>query len=105
MTGIIETSQKGVATLNAIMQLKQTVEIKTNKLGKRSADARILLNALYKKPIISPAETANLINKTPQTAYNLIADLEREGILQEITGAQRNKLYSFGPYINLFYKL
>jgi Fic family protein len=102
LTGIKETAQKGVETLNAIMQLKQSVEIQIDKLGKRGADARILLDALYKKPIISPAETVGLINKTPQTAYNLIADLEREEILKEITGAQRNKLYSFEPYMNLF---
>jgi len=104
LTGIIETAQKGVETLNAIMQLKQAIEVKTDKLGKRCKDARILLDALYKKPIISPTETAILINKTPQIAYNLIADLEREEILREITGAQRNKLYLFEPYIKLFYK-
>jgi len=104
LTGITETAQKGVETLNAIMQLKQTIEIKINKLGKRGADARILLDALYKKPIISPSETIAIINKTTQTAYNLISDLEREGILKEITGAQRNKLYLFEPYINLFDK-
>jgi len=104
LTGIIETAQKGVDTLNAIMQLKQEVEVKTDKIGKRGSDAKILLNALYKKPIISPAETATIINKTPQTAYTLISDLEREGILKEITGAQRNKLYLYEPYINLFRK-
>jgi len=91
-----------VETLNAIMQLKQSIEIKIDKLGKRGSGARILLDVLYKKPIISPAETITLINKTPQTAYNLIANLEKEGILKEITGTQRNKLYSFEPYINLF---
>ena len=103
LTGIIETAQNGVETLNAIMQLKKEVEFKTDKLGKRGADAKILLDVLYKKPIISPAETATLINKTQQTAYNLIADLEREGLLKEITGTQRNKLYLFEPYISLFY--
>ena len=102
LTGIIETSQKGVETLNAIMQLKQMVEKQIDTLGKRGADARILLDSLYKKPIISPAETITLINKTPQTAYNLISNLEKLEILKEITGAQRNKLYSFEPYINLF---
>ena len=102
LEGITETAQKGVETLNAIMKLKQTIEIKIDKLGRRGLDARILLDALYKKPIISPSETIALINKTPQTAYNLISDLEREGILKEITGAQRNKLYLFEPYINLF---
>jgi Fic family protein len=105
LTGIMETAQKGVETLNAIMQLKQGVETQIAKLGKRSGDARILLDALYKKPIISPAETVVLINKTPQTAYNLIADLEKKEILKEITGAQRNKLYSFELYLNLFDKL
>jgi hypothetical protein len=51
------------------------------------------------------AETIGLIGKTPQTAYNLIADMEKVEILKEITGAQRNKLYSFEPYIHLFDKL
>ncbi|MDR0541911.1 MAG: Fic family protein [Dysgonamonadaceae bacterium] len=105
LTGIIETSQKGVDTLNRIMQLKQSLEKQIDTLGKRGADARLLLDALYKKPIVSPAETVTLINKTQQTAYNLIADLEKLEILKEITGAQRNKLYSFEPYINLFDKL
>jgi Fic family protein len=104
LTGIIETAQESVETLNNIMQLKQSVEKQIDTLGKRGADARILLDSLYKKPIISPAETIILINKTPQTAYNLIADLEKMEILKEITGAQRNKLYSFEPYINLFDK-
>lgn len=105
LTGIVETSQKGVETLNSIMQLKQKLEEQIDTLGKRGKDARILLDSLYKKPIVSSAETAALINKTPQTAYNLIADLEKLGILKEITGAQRNKLYLFESYINLFDKL
>jgi Fic family protein len=102
LAGIVETAQKGVETLNGIMQLKQMVEKQIDDLGKRGVDARVLIDFLYKKPIISPAETVNLINKTPQTAYNLIADLEKLKIIKEITGAQRNKLYSFEPYINLF---
>jgi Fic family protein len=102
LVGIVETAQKGVETLNGIMQLKQMIEKQIDDLGKRGADARVLIDFLYKKPIISPAETINLINKTPQTAYNLIADLEKLKIIKEITGAQRNKLYSFEPYINLF---
>jgi Fic family protein len=105
LSGIVDTAQKGVETLNGIMQLKQSVEMKIDTLGKRGADARILLDFLYKKPVISPTETIKLISKTPQTAYNLIADLEKMEILKEITGAQRNKLYSFEPYIYLFDKL
>jgi Fic family protein len=102
LTGVEETAKKGVKTLDAVMQLKNSVEKQIDKLGKRGADARILLDCLYKKPIVSAMETITLINKTPQTAYNLIADLEKIEILKEITGAQRNKLYSFEPYMKLF---
>lgn len=102
LTGIVETARIGVETLDAIMQLKSYVEKQTEKLGKRGADARILIERLYKNPIVSAAEVIILIDKAPQTAYNLIADLEKEGILKEITGAQRNKLYAFEPYIKLF---
>jgi Fic family protein len=102
LAGIIETAQKGVDTLTAIMRLKQSIEIQTDRLGRRGAYARILLDHLYRKPVISVAEATGLINKTPQTAYNLMTDMEKLGIVKEITGAQRNKLYSFEPYIHLF---
>ncbi len=102
LTGIIETSQNGVATLDAVLQLQQSVDNRISKLGKRAADAKIIIDYLYKKPILSVSTVIGLINKTPQTAYNLIADLEKEGILKEITGAQRNKLYLFKEYLDLF---
>jgi Fic family protein len=102
LTGVMETAQKGVDTLAAVMQLKSIVERQIDGLGKRGTDARILLDYLYKKPIVSVAETITIINKTPQTAYNLISDLEKQGILKEITGAQRNKMYLFDPYMQLF---
>lgn len=102
LTGILETAQKGVKTLDTIMQLKKSIDKQIDILGKRGADARLLVNHLYKKPIISAAQVIDVINKSPQTIYNLIADLEKMEIIKEITGAQRNKLYSFDPYIKLF---
>lgn len=102
LTGILETAQKGVKTLDTIMQLKKSIDKQIDSLGKRGTDARLLVNHLYKKPIISAAQVIDVINKSPQTIYNLIADLEKMEIIKEITGAQRNKLYSFDPYIKLF---
>jgi Fic family protein len=102
LTGIIETSQKGVETLDAVMQLKNSIEKQIDQMGKRGADTRVLIEYLYKKPVVSPADVVRLIGKAPQTAYNLIARLEKETILKALTNAQRNKLYSFAPYIRIF---
>ncbi len=102
LTGVIETAQKGVETLDAIMQLRKHIEKQVDTLGRRGQDARIIVDYLYKKPIISPSEMIQFMEKSPQTVYNLIADLERMEIIQEITGAQRNKLYLFKPYMDCF---
>ena len=102
LIGVIETSKKGVETLDAILQLQRSLEIRTDRLGIRSSDVRQIINYLYKRPIISVSEVTTLINKTQQTAYNIISDMEKVGIIKEITGAQRNKLYLFKEYMDLF---
>ena len=54
--------------------------------------------------MISINETAGLLNTSHQTANALIKKLEEMNILQEITGYDRNKLYLFERYFNLFIK-
>ena len=39
---------------------------------------------------------------TAASAYKLITELERFGILREITGGKRGKVYAFHAYIKLF---
>jgi Fic family protein len=102
LTGVIETAKKGVETFNSILLLQKSVDRSLEKMGKRSADAHLVMHYLYKKPVISVAVVTNIIGKTQQTAYTLISDLEEAKILHEITGLQRNKLYAFRDYINLF---
>lgn len=43
-----------------------------------------------------------ITKKSKATNYKLLDDLENMGILKEITGAQRNKLYVFNDYLELF---
>jgi Fic family protein len=102
LAGVIETAKNSISTLDAILHLQKRLETHFDTLGKRGANARTLINYMYKKPIISASTAIKLIQKSPQTAYNLIADLEKVKILEEITGTQRNKLYSFKPYISIF---
>lgn len=102
LTGVIETAKKGVETFNAIMQLARYTEEKITKLGVRSADAHKVIEHLYSNPIIDAQRVAEIIGKNPQSAYQLIAKLESLQIIEEITGAQRNRLYLYKEYLNLF---
>lgn len=102
LTGVIETAKKGVTTFNGIMQLQKILDAKIKSLGSRSGDARKVIDYLYTQPIIEVDKVEELIQKSNVTAYKLIASLEELDILKEISGAQRNKLYVFKDYLNLF---
>ncbi len=102
LTGIIETSKKGTQTFNAILNIQQTLDERLKPLGSRAADARLVFNELFKNPIIQVNQVEDIINKSNVSAYKLINDLEELGLIKEITGGQRDKLYAFHEYIELF---
>jgi len=102
LTGIIETSKKGVTTFNGILQLQKNLDIKLKSLGNRNVNARKVVDYLYTQPVIDVTKVEEIIQKSNVTAYKLISDLEQLDILKEISGAQRNKLYVFKDYLDLF---
>ena len=102
LTGIIEISEKGITTFENIFKLQKTLNERIATLGVRAVDANKVLNRLYKNPIIDAAEVGQICVKSPRIAYKLIADMEKIGVLKEITGGQRGRLYAFQEYIDLF---
>lgn len=102
LIGIIETAKNGITTFDNILQLQKISEEKIQRLGTRTANAQKVLNALYQRPIIDPASIGVLTGLSAASAYKLTADLERLGILNEVTGSKRGKLYVFEEYLNLF---
>lgn len=102
LTGIIETAKKGVTTFDGILQLQKSLEIKLKGLGNRSLNAQKVIDYLYTQPVINVVKVEAIIQKSYVTAYKLINDLEELEILREISGAQRNKIYVFKDYLDLF---
>lgn len=102
LTGVIETAKKGVETFNQIMQLSKQSEAKISQLGARSSDARKVIEYLYQQPIIDAQRVSAVIGKRVQSAYQLIKKMENAHIIEEITGAERNKLYMYKDYLNIF---
>ena len=103
LVGVIETSKKGVETFQKIIRLRDDVELnKLIKMGRKQGDAKRFVNELYKQPILDGATSASLLNIHVSTANRLIADFQKLGILKEITGYKRNRIYAFDEYIKLF---
>jgi len=102
LQGIAETATKGRDVFRQVLALRTEVELAVLTLGKRAANARQLLNLLYRKPIVSAADIERNLSVSPPTANALIRDFEQLGLLQEITGQQRGRAYVFDRYLSLF---
>ncbi len=102
LAGIIETAKKGITTFDSILQLQKQIELEIQKLGSRGINAQKIINYLYDKPLVNAEKVSEVAGISSPSAYKLIADLEKIGILKEITGGQRSREYVFDKYIKLF---
>lgn len=103
MEGVRQTAQNSIETFRAIIALRQEIEQHTIlALGKKTKLAQRFLQDLYSKPITDSKETATLLSINPSTALRLIEDFIRLGILKEVTGYKRNRVFVFEQYLELF---
>jgi Fic family protein len=103
LQGVAETATKGRDVFRQVLVLRTEVEHGVLVLGKRAANARALLNLLYRKPLVSANDIETALSVSTPTANALIRDFERLGILKEITGQQRGRAYAFDRYLSLFF--
>jgi hypothetical protein len=61
-----------------------------------------VVQALFANPVTDVGGIVAITGKSNVSAYKLIADLEKTGILREITGAKRHRVYLFSEYMDLF---
>lgn len=102
LRGIIETAKSSIQTFDGILKLQKEVDDVLRAMGPRSGNAQKVVNHLYTRPLLSAERASEVAGVSMPTAYKLIRSLEEHGILHEITGAERNRLYIFKDYLNLF---
>lgn len=105
LVAVTETSKRGIETFQHILKLKEKIESeKIVTLGKKITNAKLLMNMLYSNPVINSSYVIERLKVTPATANSLIEDFIKLGILEEITGGKRYRIFSFKEYLNLFTK-
>lgn len=105
LVGVAETAENATQTLSSVLELKAHLEVEITKdFGKRANHATILLQYLFRKPVITVNQVKGLIQSTYKTANDLVSAFVRAGILKELTGQNRNRIFIFGDYLDLFQK-
>ena len=103
LVGVEQTATEAVGALTGIIKLKTDTEaLIHNSFGRRAATATLLLEQLFKQPILSVDQAATICGVNYRPANELIALMCEHKILREITGQSRNRLFAFEPYMELF---
>jgi Fic family protein len=103
LAGVADTAEKSTGTLSDILALKASTESVIHQtFGRRSRHAILLLHALLKKPVINAIHAKDITSLSFKAANNLINDFVKAGILKEMTGQSRNRVFVFEKYLGLF---
>lgn len=102
LNAVIETAKKGKQTFMNILELKNELHLEILSFGRKAQTAQTLINFLYTQPFTSLNEVMSKTELSKQAANQLINDFVERGILVEVTGNQRNRVYYFKKYYQLF---
>ncbi|MDD2721255.1 MAG: Fic family protein [Gallionella sp.] len=102
LQGVAETATKGRDVFRQVLALRTDAEQAVLELGRRAVSGRKVLNLLYRKPVVTAADIARVLEISTPTANTLIREFEGVGLLKEITGQQRGRAYAFDRYLRLF---
>ncbi len=102
--GVAETARASADVFRSILKIKERIErdVLPRFSSRRQDNAQALMRHLYARPVVDVNQAAKIIGATTNTANALVADMVVHGVLTEITGQRRNRLFVFNEYIELF---
>jgi Fic family protein len=102
--GVEETARASAAAFRSVLSLKRRIEgdILPRFSARRQGSAQALMRHLYARPVVDVKWAVQIIGVSTNTAAALIADMVSFGVLTEITGQRRNRLFVFQDYLDLF---
>lgn len=101
LKGVIETANQAIETAQKILKLFTEDRKNIEAIGKPSVSTLIVHSYLQKHPITDAKKSVDLCNITLPTANKSLHHLADLGIVKEITGKARNKVYVYRKYLDI----
>lgn len=101
LDGITETSLQAAEAAREILSLFEADRQRIGTLGRPAASALRVHQLLQQKPIIGIPAAAQKLAISPPTIAKSIQHLEDLGIVREITGKQRSRMFVYGGYLSI----
>ncbi|MXX75798.1 MAG: Fic family protein [Holophagales bacterium] len=101
LEGVQETAENAAATVVLLTERFSSDRQRIATEGRRAGSALRVLEALQERPILSIPETCKRTGLSFPAVSSALRLLERAGIVREITGFARNRVYVYGGYLKI----
>ena len=101
LDGVVETSEQGVATARRMLALFEKDQSKISGLGRAAASALRVHGELQRSPLQSVPHLAKKVELSQPTVQKSLDHLAGLGIVREITGKRRSRLYEYAKYLRI----
>lgn len=101
LRGVAETAEEATSTARAIVELREQHRALVHE-RRPGANALLLLDLLFQQPLVKVNWVTEHLRVSFDTANKLMRDLAMLQLVEEITGAQRNRVYRYSGYLALF---
>ena len=88
--------------LTDMMRLRDSARATIKRIFARSESAAVLLESLFRRPVVSIEDAARECGITRGAARTLIGKMREAGLLRELTARHRNRLFVFREYLDIF---
>ncbi len=101
LNGVEHTAANAVETAKRLVGLIQKDEDRLRSLGRIAATSSRAFHVLRERPLITLKEVCGRSGLTFPAAAKGIRALEKEGIVREITGRRRNRVFAYHRYLKI----
>ncbi len=103
LQGVVEASEEATRTVRRVLALREEHRaIVTDNLGHAAGKGHRVLERLYRQPMLSVKGVQEIIGVSYAAANNLVSRLVEIGILEEVSGRKRNRIFLYRPYVRIF---
>ena len=100
--GVAETAEGAVATARRLFEIAQRDREKIQRLGRRAGSGEVVHRSLQSMPVCTIPRLAKRTRLTLPTIVKALDVLAEIGMVREITGKKRHRVYRYDGYMKVF---
>ena len=101
LEGVLDVSRGAIETARRLLALFDSDREKLQGLGRAAGSALRVHEAMQKRPILPIRRAAELTAMSEPTAAAAIERMQALGLIREVTGRRRGRLYSYATYLSI----